>query len=289
MKDSPKRATFVFAFEAAVARISANSPASLAWRPNAVKASVTMSETVPSSSPDAAASDMMPPMPSAISAADHPAIPIYSKASPASVAENFVVAPISFALSRRRSISSPVAPEIAPTFDICSSKSAVVFTAAAPTAAIGAVIAAESFVPAEDRESPMDCRDFPASPRFVRAADAFAASVVSFSSSCSVRMISLCRASYLSLPSSPRSICSCACRDASFRVSSFCLVFSTWLARASCFCERSSTFVGSSFNSRPTSMREDCVFFRRASTSFNASWIPVVEPFISRNMPRRET
>ena len=96
---SPIMPTFVFAFEDACARTSEKCPASLAFMPNAVRASVTISEVVAKSSPDAAARLMIPSIPFSISSVFHPAIAIYSNAAADSVAENFVVEPISFALS----------------------------------------------------------------------------------------------------------------------------------------------------------------------------------------------
>ena len=74
----------------------------------------------------------MPAMPSIMSADFQPAMAMYVNASAASDAENFVCAPISRALSRIAESSLSVAPEIACTFDIPLSKSAVVLTAAAP-------------------------------------------------------------------------------------------------------------------------------------------------------------
>ena len=53
-------------------------------------------------------------------------------ASAASDAENFVLLPISRALSLRASKSAPVAPDTAATLLMAESKSAAVFTAAAP-------------------------------------------------------------------------------------------------------------------------------------------------------------
>lgn len=66
--------TFVFALELAAARISAKCPESLAVRPNAVSASVTISDVVARSSPDAAARFMIPSIPSSMSEVFHPAI-----------------------------------------------------------------------------------------------------------------------------------------------------------------------------------------------------------------------
>ena len=73
---SPIMDTLVFALEDAAARMSAKWPESLADRPKAVKASVTMSEVVARSSPDAAARFMMPSIPSSISTVFQPAIAI---------------------------------------------------------------------------------------------------------------------------------------------------------------------------------------------------------------------
>ena len=65
---------------------------------------------------------------------------MYLNASAESLAENFVLAPISIALSLKASNSEPVTPEIALTSDIPASKSVAVFTAAAPTPTIGNVM-----------------------------------------------------------------------------------------------------------------------------------------------------
>ena len=148
LKVSPIMDTLVLALELAAARMSAKCPESDAERPKAVRASVTISDVVARSSPEAAARFMMPSMPSSISPVFQPAIAIYSKADAASVAENLVLLPISRALSRRDCRSSPVAPEIAATFDMPSSKSAAVFTAAVPSATMGAVTCVVRVFPA---------------------------------------------------------------------------------------------------------------------------------------------
>ena len=119
---SPIMPTLVFALEDACARTSAKCVESCADKPNAVSASVTISDVVAKSSPDAAARFMIPSMPFSISLVFQPAIAMYCIASADSVALNFVFAPISFALSVRAARSSPVAPEIASTFDIPDSK-----------------------------------------------------------------------------------------------------------------------------------------------------------------------
>ena len=126
---SPIMLTFVLAFEEAAARTSAKCPDSFADIPNAVNASVTISEVTAKLSPDAAARSITPSMPESISSVFQPAIAIYSNALAASVALNFVFAPISFALSDSFSKSAPAAPEIADTFDIPASKSEPTLTA----------------------------------------------------------------------------------------------------------------------------------------------------------------
>ena len=108
----------------------------------------------------------MPSIPSSMSPVFHPAIAMYSKASPASEAENFVFAPISRALARRSSNSSPVAPEIACTLLIWASKSAVVFTAAAPSPTIGAVTFMVRSFPTPAILSPVSLNFFPVSSIF---------------------------------------------------------------------------------------------------------------------------
>src|SRR5574344_2020042 len=282
LKVSPIIDTLVLAFDEAAARISAKCPESLALRPKAVRASVTISEVVARSSPDAAARFMMPSMPSSISPVFQPAMAMYSKAAPASEAENLVMLPISRAFSRRASNSSPVAPEIAETLLICSSKSAVVFTAAAPTATIGAVTAVESVFPTPDILFPTFSRALPALSSFVKASFALAASLSSF---CSVAMISLCRASYLSFPRSPFSIWLLACSWAVLSASSLSFVAEMESFRSDCFWARSWVFVGSSFKRRSTSLSWLCVFFIVLLTDSRALFSPVTLPFISTVIP----
>ena len=106
LKVSPIMLTLVFEFVAACAKTSAKCPESDAFSPNAVKASVTISETLPSSSPDAAARSITPLTPCSISGVFHPAIAIYSNAFPASVAGKDVVMPISLALFDNSSMSA---------------------------------------------------------------------------------------------------------------------------------------------------------------------------------------
>ena len=121
---SPILATSVFVALAAIAITSANLPLSFAAMPKAVSASVTISDVVPRSSPDAAARAIKPSIPSIISFASHPACAMYLNASADSDAVNFVMAPIWFAFSVNCANSSLVAPDIAFTSDIAASKSA---------------------------------------------------------------------------------------------------------------------------------------------------------------------
>ena len=74
LKVSPIMATFVFALDEAAAKISAKCPESAADKPKAVKASVTISDVVPKSSPAAAARFIIPSIPSSISSVFQPAI-----------------------------------------------------------------------------------------------------------------------------------------------------------------------------------------------------------------------
>ena len=84
---SPIISTFVFAFADAAAIISASLPASSALSPNAVKESVTMSDVVARSAPDAAARSITPSMPFSMSSVFQPAMAMNSNADAASVAE----------------------------------------------------------------------------------------------------------------------------------------------------------------------------------------------------------
>ena len=71
---SPIMETLVFALDEAAAKISAKCPESAAVSPNAVSASVTMSDVVARSSPEAAARFMIPSIPLNISSVFQPAI-----------------------------------------------------------------------------------------------------------------------------------------------------------------------------------------------------------------------
>ena len=84
-------------------------------------ASVTMSETVAKSSPDAAARSMTPANDVSMSSVFHPAIAMYVRPSAASCAVNLVVLPISSARAVNASKSSPDAPLMALTFDMVAS------------------------------------------------------------------------------------------------------------------------------------------------------------------------
>ena len=72
LKVVPIIETFVFALDEAAAKMSAKCPESLAVKPKAVKASVTISDVKAKSSPEAAARFIMPSMPSSISPVFHP-------------------------------------------------------------------------------------------------------------------------------------------------------------------------------------------------------------------------
>ena len=141
---SPIIATLVFELEDACARTSAKCPASLACIPNAVMASVTMSDTIPNSSPEAAAKYMMPGSPPIMSPVFQPAIAMYSSPFPASSAENFVVSPISFAKAVSFSMSPAELCEIACTVLICDSNP---IPTAVEAPRMAAVPAAASFAP----------------------------------------------------------------------------------------------------------------------------------------------
>ena len=74
LKVSPIMLTLVLALLLAAARISAKCPESFADNPNAVNASVTISEVVAGSSPEAAARFITPSIPESISSVFQPAI-----------------------------------------------------------------------------------------------------------------------------------------------------------------------------------------------------------------------
>ena len=159
-----------------------------------------------------------------------------------------------------------------------------VFTAAAPSPAT-AIDAGMIAFPASVTESPKACTFLPASSILARAVLVVAASSCRRRSSCSVSMISLCRASYLSCPRSPFSSCCLACSCAVFRESSFSFVAPMASFKARCFWESSSVLEGSSFRRRFTSFNWLCVFLIVVLTLFSAFSRPVVSPPISTVMP----
>ncbi len=110
---SPIISTFVLEFMAACAMTSTILAVSSASMWNAVRTSVTMSDAMARSSPDAAARSSTPLIPAIICSVFQPAIPIYSMAFPTSVALNTEVCPSSLALSSSCASSSAVAPLIA--------------------------------------------------------------------------------------------------------------------------------------------------------------------------------
>ena len=103
-----------------------------------------MSDTLPKSSPDAAARFMIPGRPLIISLVFQPAIAMYSSPLPASSAENLVVSPIFFASSVSCTMSASDACEMAFTVLICSSKPIPTYVDAA---AIPAIPAAANLLP----------------------------------------------------------------------------------------------------------------------------------------------
>ena len=148
LKDSPSIATLVLDAADAVASTSEKCAASLACNPNAVNASVTMSLVNARSSPEAAARFIIPSRPFNMSSVFHPAMAIYSRACADSVAENLVAMPISLAFSVSWATSSPAAPEMATTLDICASKFIPALTAypvSVPNAAAAAPV--NPFIP----------------------------------------------------------------------------------------------------------------------------------------------
>ena len=205
-------------------------------------------------------------------------------ASAASDAENFVLLPISLALSRRASSSFPVAPETAATWLMAESKSDATFTAAVaipPTAAVTGI----SFCPTPSMAEPTVFSFSPMAAIFCSATADRSACRSRSRRLRSVSMISLCRASYWLWEISPLASASFACSAAVFSVSSFSFVSLTASPRSRCFCAISSVLPGSSFSSFSTSLSCDCVFRISVFTPFKAVWSFVVSPPISTVMP----
>ena len=112
-----------------------------------------MSALAARSSPDAAARSSMPGMALMISSVSNPAAARFSMPCAAWLAENAVSAPRSIACCLSWSNSSPVAPEIALTRDICASKSDPTLIAAVDTpasaVAVPAIVVVAAFNPFE--------------------------------------------------------------------------------------------------------------------------------------------
>ena len=87
-------------------KVSVSPPAALIVRPNAVIASVTMSDVLPRSAPAAVARFITDGSADNIASVFQPAIAMYSRASPDCFAVHSVVLPISIALSVNAWIAS---------------------------------------------------------------------------------------------------------------------------------------------------------------------------------------
>ena len=138
LKVSPILATSVLVLVAAAARTSEKCSTRfwassvlipLSEIPKAVISSVTMSDTVPRSSPDADARSITDEIPARIWSVFQPAMPMYCMASPTCVAVYLVSVPSCLALSLSAWKSSPVAPVMALTVLIWLSKLVPTLTA----------------------------------------------------------------------------------------------------------------------------------------------------------------
>ncbi len=162
-----------------------------------------------------------------------------------------------------------------------SSKSIEDFAAATPAAA-NAAERGIIFLPAFDSLSPISfafaesCASF-----WLPLPTVFS----SFCKYCSVAMISLCKASYLSCPRLPASSCFFASASASFNCSSFSFTPVIDCCRLLVFCRKSSVFVGSNFKSLFTSLSAELVALIFDCTPLNAFCKPVESPFISIVIP----
>ena len=148
---SPVSATEELVRLAFSASTSATCAASEASSPKPRRVDAAMSELAARSSPAAAARFSIPGMASMISVVVKPAAARFSMPSAASFAENAVSAPSWIAWFFRDSSSSPVAPEIACTRDICASKSDPTLIAAVATpasaVAVPVIAVAATFIP----------------------------------------------------------------------------------------------------------------------------------------------
>ena len=113
LNDSPSISTVTLVLLIPHERTSANLPVSLAVILKAVRLSVIISDTIATSSPDAAAKSNTPGILAIISLVLNPASAIFSIAAAASPAVNLVVAPSLLASFSRSLNSSAVAPDIA--------------------------------------------------------------------------------------------------------------------------------------------------------------------------------
>ena len=226
----------------------------------------------------------MPSMPSSISPVFQPAIAIYSIAEAASEAENLVLAPISRALARSWSKSSPVAPEMAETLLISWSKSAAVLTAAVPKP-VTAAVTGKNFLPTPSTAEPTVCIFSPTASILARVVLVTAACSCRDLRFCSVSTISRWSASYCSCVILPSASCWFACSAAVFKVVSFSLVASMASFSIFCFWVTASVLEGSSFRSLLTSLSPACVVLMDLLTPSSALDNFVVSPPISTVMP----
>ena len=137
---SPMSPTSALVSAAARANTSATCPASLASKPNPLKAVAVFSEARATSPPDTAAKSKRPGIAFMISCALNPAEAKFSIPAADSFALKAVFAPRSIACCFICSNVSPVAPDIAFTRLICASKSPPTLAAATPTPIRGVVI-----------------------------------------------------------------------------------------------------------------------------------------------------
>ena len=139
--------------------------------------------------------------------------------------------------------------------------------------------------PTDDMLSPSFFMFSPVLASFCNATADWSACFSSFSSCCSVAMISLCRASYCCCEISPLASFSLACWAASFNCCNFSFVSETACANSLCFCVISSVLPGSSFNRLLTSRSCDWVLLISELTDFKAVESFVVSPPISTVIP----
>ena len=188
-------------------------------------------------------------------------------ASAASVALNFVVAPICFALSLKACSSSPVAPDTAATFDMPASKSMPTFSAmpATPAAASDRYFILPAALDTLFPKFVMFVDNFP-----IRDCDAFHSSCSFFNWRSLAAVSSASRCSFLYAAELLLTPASSACARALLSLACFSSVSLTALPSMRVFCSVRTTLLGFILRRVFIPLNSDCTTLALAFNFLNA-------------------